>query len=518
MNLPASGPEKAIFLEALRQFSDACEAPALTPTCPFAVETGPSTRGCGEECMDLLAEHGADGAVMPGVVVLADGFELHRRGRARRGPDPAARAFDARELYLLDKDEKDLSNWRTVSLMFELRQLSMSSSPHVPDLDTTQDRTTRVIDCYTELNRRGFDAELLIREGIANQIATSIGMATLMPSFIRLESPDAPDLENLEAPEGWADLFERVFPEDQALPTTMPEPFLRLMAATGGAFHRRLLNWIHAGPLMEIIGWQAPSYEDFIAYPVFDPQIGEAHAWLVDHFLTTYLSNWDTASLHLEWAYLHAQRMPPCPAKEMVARRIDEADLACAIADRAASGEISRKASTSITPNQYVRYAVRAIDEGRRSLAANLFLATREVSPYSADAQNNYGFCILPDRPDEALNAFEEAARLGDRSPTNVGNRMYALMKLGRLTSALDLAEQVVQTFAENRRSDSGWMWSIADENCEEPPLLEVDDMRVYNLDLAVHIAELTGDAALSEQWRLRRDTLVPPKEGPLAS
>ena len=58
--LPDSGPEREIFIAALRNYSDTCEAPLLQPDCPFATLTDPDTRGCGEECIDLFAAYHGD--------------------------------------------------------------------------------------------------------------------------------------------------------------------------------------------------------------------------------------------------------------------------------------------------------------------------------------------------------------------------------------------------------------------------------------------------------------------------
>ena len=53
--LPQEGPERQLLVTALVAYSDDCDAPALTPECPFYVETssGPS---CAEECKDILAK------------------------------------------------------------------------------------------------------------------------------------------------------------------------------------------------------------------------------------------------------------------------------------------------------------------------------------------------------------------------------------------------------------------------------------------------------------------------------
>ncbi len=46
-SIPDQGPERQIFVNALREYRNACEAPELTPDCPFFTWTsnGPA---CGD--------------------------------------------------------------------------------------------------------------------------------------------------------------------------------------------------------------------------------------------------------------------------------------------------------------------------------------------------------------------------------------------------------------------------------------------------------------------------------------
>jgi hypothetical protein len=508
--LPESGAERDIFIAGLRELSDACEAPALQPTCPFAIETAPGVRGCAEQCMDLLARFEPVGGIAADVVALGDGIALHRRRRARRGPDPATRAFDAKEFWLLDEEKKDLAQWRTVSLFYGLRGSATSS----PTLDPVRraERAQRLRGCLAELRSRGFDAELLVREGLGRSIAAAIGIAVVFPNFIRSEDPDAPELAEFEAPEGWLDLFELISSGDLPLPfptpVVLPTPIARVIAAAGGAFNRKLTSWVMLAPLDDVLDWRPPDYESFVALPdSANPHYLGPHEWIVARFLETYLTDWPTPALHLEWEYAHARRLPPSPTKEMTVRRIDPAELGRVIADRAVGKGFAVQPSYGAeTARNYVPYAVRAIKEGRLSVAADVFGATVQLAPNSIDTQNNFGFCILLSRPADALVAFEEASRLGDDSAMNAGNRMLALMHLGRTTTALEVADRFVGRYSESAKV-SGWMWD-PDSTADDPNLVDVPDMRVYVLDLAVLVAQRTGDQALVAKWTKARVSL----------
>ena len=59
-DLPKDPRVREIFLRALREYSESCEPPGLTPGCPYSIETkDPGVMGCLEECMDLLGKYNA---------------------------------------------------------------------------------------------------------------------------------------------------------------------------------------------------------------------------------------------------------------------------------------------------------------------------------------------------------------------------------------------------------------------------------------------------------------------------
>ena len=100
--------EREIFLRALRYYSDSCEPPELHAECPFSVDQGPGQRGCGEECLDLLATHNAPSVTEE----LGNDISIVRsvRPRARRS-HLSHKAYDAREVYLTDKAGKSPQRW-----------------------------------------------------------------------------------------------------------------------------------------------------------------------------------------------------------------------------------------------------------------------------------------------------------------------------------------------------------------------------------------------------------------------
>lgn len=487
--LNASGSERQIFLRALREYSEACEHPALTPGCPYAIDISDGVRGCGEECLVLLAEHDAPAPVEE---ISVGEFRIvrSRRPRSRRGPEAGSKPFDAREVALQD-EHKPHSERRTAALLFELK-LRLCEPP-----DATQGRRSEIDGCYAELAKRGFDPELLIRHGVSRELASAIVLSVVVPRLLAVMDDPPVGIDTLTpAPPGW----DEVIQIREGAPIEFATSVGRHLQAAAAGEHF-LLAWLEEAPLDDIIDWVPPG----LALDEVHPELTDVcflHRWVMDHFLNTYLGDWDTRSLHTEWEYIHGRLVAPCPSSELAARRVAVDQIAPLIADRAIAGA-QPKARTPL--NRYVMLAVDLLHEGRRDAAAALFEVVMQFEPANAEAHNNYAFCILPDQPAVALAELDKAIEAGwAENPIVVANRMFAMMLLGRYTSALSIAETAVDKFGAYPPFN-GWMWSFD----EEPKLLEVPDIRAYLLDLAVEIATRAGNAELILQWRTQRDRLL---------
>ena len=204
--------------------------------------------------------------------------------------------------------------WNTAAVSDELRYL-LSSSPtkRVEGIDGPRARALGGLHGRTRGPR--LDAELVVREGMGNVIAVNIALAIVMPGVVRDSDPDAPELELLEPPTGWDELFELVFASDSAGRSTVgaPDSFVRLVAATSGDFHRRVAAWVLNADLDDLLDWRAPTYETLVnlgARPDFT-QIPPTYEWIVDRTLNTYVHEWSTPSLYAEWEYVHGGESRP---------------------------------------------------------------------------------------------------------------------------------------------------------------------------------------------------------------
>jgi hypothetical protein len=509
--LPDSGPEREIFLQALRRFSDECESPNLIAECPFSIDLPEGGRGCGEECLEILGRFGR-ARPTDGVPIGATGIAAHSMGRPRRPESHAGslKPFDAAELFYRDSDNPDRSRWHSVSLLKEMKDAYVPEPLESPD----PDRLGKLAASTDELRRRRFDVDDLLRNGLHRQMALGLTLAVAMRGLIDadLRTGDA----RLDNGDSWGSLLDAFLEvegqPDQAFDATLKvkgqpdqEPLGdrsndskragdRFIAALTGDFTERLRIWAATAPLDDLINRRPPTLDEFLAIDLRrEPELGalgRRPRWLIDRFTETYLGNWDNESLKLEWRYQQGLVKLPWGRREMAARSVDPNQLAHALAEAAAS-------PTSDSRAALLQTAVRLLIEGNRSAAAAVYDAARQEHWDDPVLHNNYGFCLLPDNPSEALAALELAANLGTSLTVNVCNRMLALFMLGRHAAALELADRALAN-VDSLDVDLSYLW---DFTAAEPKLLTRECPRCYLVKLAVYVADASGDELAAARW-----------------
>jgi tetratricopeptide (TPR) repeat protein len=366
------------------------------------------------------------------------------------------------------------------------------------------DRREKLDALVSELYRRGLEPESLIREGVVPLMAN----AAIVYNMIPVVADDVPADWSYPARLGWGDLIfgDHLSAEDRRLrakkdPSWLAETITRLLVVE----RPRVERWLVGLSIGDLVDWKRPTLEEYTATTAGSVPPGDGVAtWLLERFTTTYLAQWATTSLHLEWKYLHADIVSPLAPREMQQRRIEEADVGRLIADRTVSGRDPARAP-SIPAYKYVTVALDLLASGNRNAAVAIFDLACQADPSSAEAFNNRGFCRLPDSSAEALRDFEKAAQLGlEGDPVNLGNRMLALHRLGRNATALELAERIWPS--QRRRPPAiGYMW---DFTSEEHATARFSDVRAYVTSLAVHVATDAGDARAAGEWTARHKAL----------
>jgi len=448
-------------------------------------------------------------------------------------------AYDARQRFLTQVD-LPVPEWSTDAVVYALRKELLSP----PWLDADPDHRLRSIEeKLAELDRRGFDSSAIVRYGFGDRLIRALTLGLAIYEVFRLqqiasgknELPPLPPLwTHLIDPERPAEVASVTWPissevlrsrrqrldtftcdlDDDIAPVWEPRPRILGDRATGPTLDfvmRRLHNaasqafisqWLAGATLRELITWSGrPAYPSCLEVPV---EIVERYVWVVERMTSTFFGRWTTSSLRLEQQWSDGRVPPPCPAAEMTIREIPSSDLQYEIASRAtALTEPDSQGLDAVSLGELVRVALVLIEDGERDLAAALFDAARTAEPESAEAHNNYGFCILPDDPQRALPALRRSEGLGfANGAINLVNQVQAHLLLGQNRAAIAVAEQLHRRWDRLPRAIS-FIWAL--DGNSGPRLIQVLDPRPVAYALAALAADQTGDESAA-RWRKRHD------------
>jgi len=478
--LSVNGKNKEIFLSALRDFSDNCEAPQLTPHCPFFERTAQGP-GCAEQCQDVLAEHNVSGADVG--LDLGEGLALHvrRRRRPRRGPDESARPFDAAEIRLRDKDRPTDAK-HTVSILGDVFAEIGLPPAAASDAD---DRRYVVEAGFNELVQRGFDQELLLAT-VAERLARSVLIWAGLPLVFEGDEEERGAFEECFLDSGWL-LVLKDWKQSQAQADTSDlDLFVKLVRGPMRDLSRR---WLHSLSLGDLLAWKAPAQlGDMEKLPMIEPHLRNRASWLYDRFTTTYLYKWSDASLHLEWAYVHGDREGCSVPRQMAVRKVEAADLARELAHRS-SGEWRKTGSPesrSFQSSDFVHFAAEKLRTGQSEVATGIYEGLYALSPDDADIANNLGFCLVPHDPWRALEILDRAWSMrGQRHLVTLANRVFVLRLLGRVDDAV---KEAALQLSCDPHPQGAYLWT-ADEN-SDLRLVDVENPSEYISQILLEIEE----------------------------
>jgi hypothetical protein len=466
--LPASGKDRKIFLTALRDFSNKCEAPELTPYCPFYERTvgGPV---CGEQCQDILASQQATEA--DGGISLGEGLALHaRRRRPRRGPDESVRPFDAAEIRLRDKDRPtDVKH--TVSIITDL----LDEIPMPPAMsDDIENRRYVAKAGVDELVGRGFDRNLIsaaIAERLSSVVLIWVGMP-LMNENVEQQ------FSGRYVGSDWLGILDE-WKQSQTLPDTRAvDLYVRFVRGPTLDLSRR---WFYSLSLSDLLEWKAPTrLSDMADLPVVDSGLQNRASWLCDRFTKTYLHDWSDAGLHLEWLYVHGGREGCSVPRQMSVRKIEADAIARELAHRSSESwrQSGSPESRSFQATDFIDVAIEKLRAGQSVAAASIYEGLYALSPDDGDVTNNLGFCLVPHDLKRALEILDRAWSMsGRRNLVTLANRIFVLRRLGRTDDAVKEAALLSDC---SPRPNGAYLWTT-DENG--------DVCVVYEQDLGNYIA-----------------------------
>jgi len=355
-DLPQDTLEREIYLRALRDYSERCEAPELTADCPYSVDIEPGVRGCGEECMDLLGMHGAP---RPSEEIdLGGGFSIRRTRRPRPRRRVATKAFDAREIYLEDEGSGPPSTWRLAAILQGL--IEAARTPPSSDASDALDRRSHIDRLIRLTEQRGLDFEIHVLPHVRTAVAGAVFGNLVMARQHEI------NVCGFDPTTGWSSLA------DEYLGDAEPDSSVEALGEAFEPLLSPILAWALGTTADDLFDWTPPTRSLLEKPPVEavgDPD--EDGVWIVQRFTRTYLEQWSVPALRKEWLYLHGQYSAPCSSLDMSIREVSEIELAMVMADRLATDTppLPQLAHSLVEP------AVSFLTEGRRVEAAALFEA-----------------------------------------------------------------------------------------------------------------------------------------------
>lgn len=453
--------ESDLIIVSLVRYADSCAPARRHSDCPFAVEQhGQLT--CREECRGVITS-------------------LLRRGHGE--PTPGSQAFDARQLRLSEPDGAPDTLWHTSSLL----QVVVDATRNCPlrrDGSFDLRRYVNATSALGALGCRGLDPEQLIRRGVRQAI--KIGLALWVGRWLESSVDPRSSWEHIDR---WRAIFEDGTEDKQS-------PIKYINAAIDGPTAQRLDAWIASASIKDLLLWIPPldsQTQSLGAAPVAEEV--ELWRWIVERFTRTYLEKWSLASLKREYSFTEGSWIPDFPAMLLEERALAREEIAIALADRAmvSDDEIDPSTMDSFTDQALILLA-----DGQRVAAAALFDAARRLKPADMSAQNNYAFCILIDKPDQARELFIDVLTRGASDPPVTRcNLALAESLLGQTDAALHACEQAYEAADDKGARQTAYLWQRRDDEW----VVERTNPRSWAVRLG---AELEQAAETSAVWAER--------------
>lgn len=414
--------ESDLVIVSLVRYADSCEPTRRHSDCPFAVEhQGKLT--CHEECRGVIRS-------------------LLRRGRAE--PASRSQAFDAGQLLLSEPAGPPDILWHTSSLL-QIVMKAAQTSPLRRDGSLSLRRLVDATSALGALGCRGLDPEQLVRRGVAQSVKLALAA--------RLGKTSDGLLSDWEHIAQWRTIFER-----DAAGNDSPGGYFR--AVFDGPIAQYLNAWIATASIEDVLLWRPPSPHSEPQATEADPEAIEIWTWIVERFTQTYLDRWSLSSLKREYAFVQGSWQPDFSTEVLAERVVAREEVATALADRTTvSDDIIDPAMMAAFTEQ----ALALLRDGQRTAAAALFNAARMLKPNDRTAQNNYAFCILVDKPEEAKGLLVDLLGRGPDDPAVTWcNLALAESLLAQVDAALKACEQAHEA---DHKGFGSHLWMRHDED-----------------------------------------------------
>lgn len=487
----------ALIASAVLAFADSCTLPTLTPSCPFyeVVDGSPS---CSEQCRSIAVELGAPSR--PIVSHQIGGLVL----QGREIPAEIASGvyeFDAGRDFMAQRHLP----WAEQSIASILVGLE---GHFLRALMGNAESKQSSLELWHELERRNLPILRIAVGGLSHSMARSVASVAALPRLRELgvfsigkgevlanesngwyEFARSALGEFLKANESLTELqsqitvpsgLETIAENSTSLHDAVTaDQYLRFVL--GDRFFAKVQHWF-ARLLSEdptsVLRQMIPQVAVFNNLPN-DAVQDDCGRWLWDRFSVTALEDWSPRSLAQEWNWIRFGYSHDVSRRILLARSVPLDRIADVYFRRLTEGGQSQK-PVGFDASQFVENAAQKLKDGDPSAAADIFLGLTQITPTSADAWNNLGFCLLAYDPLSALQALGRAAQFSSTNDAiRIANHMLALFLLDRSDEAL-LLTQVVKS---DRPGSSAWVWEISSLRTN-PTLITTEDSDSYLRDV----------------------------------
>lgn len=464
--------EQDISVVALLRYADSCPPETLHPDCPYSMQDGAGGRTCETQCRTIISN-------------------LVRPNHA--APTPAG--FDAGqalvEARVITPDPCVL--WPTSALVTVLQKVARSDAMPRRRGGLLR-REIEGTSALAILAQRGLDIDALLRHGVGDALASAIGVALAVAK----SQPGEAVPPRLEA---WTAFACRCGLTDAS-------DFLG--ARADPRFRRALDRWVAVTSPANVLAWSPPEFhDDLLDVPDPDPALAAEYRWFVARLTTTYLSDWPSQALHLEYRLASGSWKPEHVPLTLVRERSETAEVvARAIAERAVSANGGRNRTETL--HTLTEQAASYINSDRADLAATAFGTARSIEPGNPEYANNHGFCLIPQDPDEALVALLEARHLGKDDAVNRANAALVFKRLGRPLEALLELAGALQTGVLRTPNVTAYLWI---EERDGELSMENTQIAKYVCKLGQSISRDTENESEEAAWRTRLVSLDGPPQ-----
>jgi hypothetical protein len=367
-----------------------------------------------------------------------------------------------------------------------------------------------------ELTRRGLDADSLVRYGMCPEVIAPVVGALALSSLVSIDEAAETVGISTEKLSDWA----KILPQPEITPVAdgdSTEGFESGVTKAIVTISPVIVAWVCNATLDNIASLHAPDAEEVkeaLDSPAPGSDLFEKYRWLVDRFSETFLRDWSTPSLHLEYRWIMGTELPPCEASLMDDRSVTLGELQAEISRRVVfppqlPSLVQQVDAGGRLVIEMEGHARTLLGQGRYREAAALFEFAGKRRPGDPTVHNDLGFCLIPVNPEDALKHLQKAAELEYREPAiNVYNQICCCVALHDWRMALQLASSywdadrrngVVRATVWRREADGAWS------------LFSTSDVRRLLAEFAYKVARSEGRKDEADLWRDRMNEISAP-------